>query len=54
MHDYNMKLPSFAFYEGCKQATMTFHFSFWTGIGILGIKIRRGGGGVPIFDTEDG
>ena len=54
MHDNNMKLPSFTFYEGCKQATMKFHFSFWTGIGILGIKIREGGGVLPIFDKVDG
>ena len=52
MHDYNMKLPSFGFYEGCKQATMKFYFSFWTGIGILGIKIQGGRG--AIFDKVDG
>ena len=28
LHDYNVKMPNFAFYGGPKQATMKFSFSF--------------------------
>ena len=28
LHDYDVKMPNFAFYGGRKQATMTFYFSF--------------------------
>ena len=28
LHDYNVKLPNFAFYGGPKQATIKFSFSF--------------------------
>ena len=30
MHDYDVKMPNFAFYGGRKQATIKFSFSFWT------------------------
>ena len=28
LHDYDVKMPNFAFYGGRKQATTTFYFSF--------------------------
>ena len=29
LHDYDVKMPNFAFYGGRKQATTKFYFSFW-------------------------
>ena len=28
LHDYDVKMPNFVFYGGCKQATTKFYFSF--------------------------
>ena len=32
LHDYDVKMPNFAFYGGRKQATTKFYFSFWAWI----------------------
>ena len=38
LHDYDLKLPNFAFYGENKQTTTKFYFSFWTWIWSLGIQ----------------
>ena len=42
LHDYNMKMPNFAFYGVHKQATTKFSFSFCTWIWSLGIQLQEG------------
>ena len=37
LHDYDVKMPNFAFYGERKQAKTKFNFSFWTWIWSLGI-----------------
>ena len=42
LHDYDVKMPNFAFYGGCKQATTKFYFSFSElGYGPLKFSFRR-------------
>ena len=47
LHDYDVKMPNFAFYGGRKQATTKFYFSFWAWIWFLEIQLREGS---PIID----
>ena len=41
-HDYDVKMPSFTFYGGPKQATAKFSFSFWNWIWFLGNRLKKG------------
>ena len=40
LHDYDVKMPHFAFYGGRKQATTKFFFSFWAWIWSLEIQLH--------------
>ena len=51
LHDYDVKMPNFVFCGERKQATTKFYFSFWIGIGSLGIQFQEGS---PIFDNVSG
>ena len=42
LHDYNVKMPNFAFPGEHKQATTKFYFSFGTWIWSLGIQLQKG------------
>ena len=42
LHDYDVKMPNFAFYGGRKQATTKFYFSFWAWIWSLEIQLQEG------------
>ena len=42
LHDYDVKMPNFAFYGGRKQATTKFYFSFWGWIRSLEIQFLEG------------
>ena len=39
LHDYDVKMPNFAFYGGRKQAKPKFYFSFWAWIWSLEIQL---------------
>ena len=39
LQDYDVKMPNFAFYGGCKQAKTKFSFSFWAWIWSLEIQL---------------
>ena len=39
LHDYDVKMPNFAFYGGRKQAKTKFYFSFWAWIWSLEIQL---------------
>ena len=41
LHDYDVKMPNFAFYGGRKQATKKFYFSFWAWIWSLKIQLQE-------------
>ena len=41
LHDYDMKLPNFAFYGGRKHKTTTFLFFFWTSIQSFRIQLEK-------------
>ena len=51
LHDYDVKMPNFAFYGGREQATTKFYFSFWAWIWSLEIRIQEGS---PTFDNVSG
>ena len=51
LHDYDVKMPNFAFYGGRKQATTTFYFSFCTWIWCLGTQLQEVS---PTFDKVSG
>ena len=51
MHDYDVKMPNFAFYGGRKQPTKKFYFSFWAWIWSLEIQLQ---GGSPTIDKVSG
>ena len=51
LHDYDVKMHSFAFYGVHKEATTKFYFTFWTWIWSLGIKFQEGS---PTFDKVSG
>ena len=51
LHDYDVKLPNFAFYGLCKQATTKFYFCFWTWKCSLRIQLQEGS---PTFDKVIG
>ena len=51
LHDYDVKMPNFAFYRVRKQATAKFYFSFRTWIWFLGIPFQKGS---PTFDKVSG
>ena len=44
---FDVEMPKFTFYGGCKQATMKFSFSLWTWIGFSGIQLLKDS---PTFD----
>ena len=48
LHDYDVKMPNFAFYGGRKQATTQFYLSYCTWIWYLGIQLQEGS---PTFDN---
>ena len=50
-HDYDVKMPNFAFYRGRKQATTKFHFFLLYLDMCLGIQLQ---GGSPTFDNVSG
>ena len=51
LHDYDVKMPHFAFYGGRKQATTKFYFSFWAWIWSLEIQLQEGS---PTIDKVSG
>ena len=51
LHDYDVKMPHFAFYGGRKQATTKFFFSFWAWILSLEIQLQEG---LPTIDKVSG
>ena len=51
LHDYDVKMPNFAFYGGRKQATTKFYFSFWAWIWSLEIQLQEGS---PTIDKVSG
>ena len=51
LHDYDVKMPNFAFYGGRKQATTKFYFSFSALIWSLEIQLQEGS---PIIDKVSG
>ena len=51
LHDYDVKMPNFAFYGGRKQATTKFYFSFWAWIWSLEIQLQEGS---PTIDEVSG
>ena len=51
LHDYDVKMPHFAFYGGRKQATTKFFFSFWAWIWSLEIQLQEGS---PTIDKVSG
>ena len=51
LHDYDVKMPNFAFYGGRKQATTKFYFSCWAWIWSLKIQLQEG---LPTFDKVSG
>ena len=50
-HDYEVKMPNFAFYGVRKQATTKLCFSLCTWIWSLGIQLQEGS---PTFDKVSG
>ena len=52
LHDYDVKLPNFAFYGLSKQATTKFDFSLWSWKWSLGIQLVQEGS--PTFDKVIG
>ena len=51
LHDYEVKMPNFAFYGGRKQATTKLYFSFWAWLWTLEIQLQEGS---PTFDKVSG
>ena len=51
LHDYDVKMPDFAFYGVSKQETTKFYFSFSTWICSLRIQLQFGS---PTFDKVSG
>ena len=51
LHDYDVKMPNFAFYGGRKQATTKLYFSFWAWLWSLEIQLQEGS---PTFDKVSG
>ena len=51
LHDYDVKMPNFAFYGGRKQAATKFYFSYCTWIWCLGNQLQEGS---PTFDKVSG
>ena len=51
LHDYDVKMPNFAFCGGRKQATSKFYFSFCTWIWSERIQFQEGS---PTFDKVSG
>ena len=51
LHDFDVKMPHFAFYGGRKQATTKFYFSFWACIWSLEIQLQEGS---ATFDKVSG
>ena len=51
LHEYDVKMPNFAFYGGRKQATTKFYFFFWAWIWSLEIQLQEGS---PTFDKVSG
>ena len=51
LHDYDVKMPNFAFYGGRKQATTKFYLSFWALIWSLEIQLQEGS---PTIDKASG
>ena len=51
LHDYDVKMPNFAFYGGRKQATTKCYFSFWAWIWSLEIQLQEGS---PTIDKVSG
>ena len=51
LHDYDVKVPNFAFYGERKQATTKFYFSFWAWIWSLEIQLQEGS---PTIDKVSG
>ena len=51
LHDYDVKMPYFAFYGGRKQATTKFFLSFWAWLWFLEIQLQEGS---PTFDKVSG
>ena len=50
-HDYDVKMPNFAFYRGRKQATTKYYFSFRAWVWSLEIQRQEGS---PTFDKVSG
>ena len=44
LHDFEVKMPNFAFYVGCKQASKKFYFSFWAWIWSLETQLQETSG----------
>ena len=42
LHVYDVKIPNFMFYRGCKQATTKFSFTLLLWIRLLGIQLQDG------------
>ena len=42
LRNYNVKMPNFAFYGECQQATSKSYFSLWAWIWFLGIQLQFG------------
>ena len=42
LHDYDVKMPNFAFYRGRKQATTKLYFSFCAWLWALEIQLQEG------------
>ena len=51
LHDYDVKMPNFAFYRGRKQPTTKFYFFFWAWIWSLEIQLQEGS---PTIDKVSG
>ena len=51
LHDFDVKMPNFAFYVGRKQATTKFYFSSWAWIWSFEIQLQEGS---PIIDKVSG
>ena len=51
LHDYDVKMPNFAFYRGRKQATTKLYFCFYVSLWTLEIQLQEGS---PTFDKVSG
>ena len=51
LHDYDVKMPNFAFSWGRKQAKTKFYFFFWAWIWSLEIQLQEGS---PTIDKVSG